>query len=135
MADVIVDDAGGALPVGVVFAPEAGLGERGRVRVFGIHREGFLFLGGQALAVGWQSPRGPSHVWDGCVCVLLALSVGQTTRPESSPVGIFTPRSEFARREGGVGLGGVLYARWVVHRERRADRRPGGQVAVAVTLP
>lgn len=60
VAGVVVDQAA---RVGVVFARDTGLGARGRARVLGVHREGCFFLGGQALALGCQSRRGPSYVW------------------------------------------------------------------------
>ncbi|MGP4083786.1 hypothetical protein [Streptomyces sp. KR55] len=79
---VVGEAAGVGVPVRVPVAGYAGLGVRGHARVLRIHREVLFFLGGQALALGWQSRRGPSHV---CGCV--ALSVGETTGPESSRVG------------------------------------------------
>jgi hypothetical protein len=89
---VVVDEAtaGTGLP-GTGFVGRTGrntgLGARGRARVLRIHREALFFLGGQALALGLQSRRGPSHV---CCCV--APSVGQATGTESSPVGDVHPR-------------------------------------------
>lgn len=40
-----------------------GLRGRGRARLLGSHGEGSFFLDDQALAVGWQSRRGPKYVW------------------------------------------------------------------------
>ncbi|MFD4648630.1 hypothetical protein [Streptomyces sp. NPDC058441] len=42
-----------------------GLGARGRVKLLISHREAF-FLGGQALALGCQSRRGPFYVLELC---------------------------------------------------------------------
>ncbi|BET48864.1 hypothetical protein RGQ21_38460 [Kitasatospora aureofaciens] len=63
VADVVVDDARERLLVGVVFARCSGRGARVGVRVLGSHREGSDFLGGQALALGSHSRRGPTYVW------------------------------------------------------------------------
>lgn len=49
-----------------------GLGARGRVKLLISHREGLFFLGGQALAVGCQSRRGPF-----CVLELFRVALGE----------------------------------------------------------
>lgn len=80
VAGVVVNQAGvGVPPVRVLLCGNPGVGVRGHVRVLRIHQEGSDFLGGQALALGLPSRRGPSHV---CGCV--ALSVGQAMAAESS---------------------------------------------------
>jgi hypothetical protein len=77
---VVVHQAGVEVPpVRVFLSGNPGVGVRGHVRVLRIHQEVGAFLGGQALALGLPSRRGPSHV---CGCV--ALSVGQARAPESS---------------------------------------------------
>ena len=67
VAGVVV---GESARVRVVFARGTGLGAWGRARVLRIHREALFFLGGQALALGLPSRRGPSHVCGGVVVVL-----------------------------------------------------------------
>jgi hypothetical protein len=62
LGEVIADDREAGVVAGVV-VDEAAQGARGRARVLGIHREASLFLGGQALALGLPSRRGPSHIW------------------------------------------------------------------------
>ena len=76
VAGVVVDETA---RVGMGFARVTGLGAGGRARVLGIHREAAFFLGGQALALGLQSRRGPLHV-----CGRVAVSVGQATGLKSS---------------------------------------------------
>jgi hypothetical protein len=85
VADVVVEETAagvGPSPVRGFVGDRTGLGVRGRARVLGVHQEAPNFLGGQALALGLPSRRGPSHV---CGCV--ALSVGQARGCESSRVG------------------------------------------------
>ncbi|MEU1848281.1 hypothetical protein ABZ499_03070 [Streptomyces sp. NPDC019990] len=72
VAGVVVLEAADVLgrarpPLRVLVARNAGRGVRGHARVLGTHREGLIFLGGQALALGLPSRRGPSHV---CGCVV-----------------------------------------------------------------
>jgi hypothetical protein len=66
---VVCETNSGCRPVPLVrvFVGDVpGLGARGRGNVACIHREGLVFLGGQALALGLPSRRGPSYV---CGCV------------------------------------------------------------------
>jgi hypothetical protein len=52
-----------AVPLVRVFVGgKPGLGGRGHARVFRVHQEVGAFLGGQALALGLPSRRGPSYV-------------------------------------------------------------------------
>lgn len=60
----VVSGAAGRPCVGLT-AANGGPGGRGHAKVLGVHREALFFLGGQALASGLQSRRGPSHV---CCC-------------------------------------------------------------------
>jgi hypothetical protein len=89
VAGVVVPEAAArvGLPlVRVVVGGKPGPGARGRARVLRIHQEGPNFLGGQALALGLQSRRGPSHV---CGCV--AVSVEPARGRRSSRVGNVHP--------------------------------------------
>ncbi|GGP53056.1 hypothetical protein GCM10010287_19810 [Streptomyces variabilis] len=70
---VVLEPAGAVGPAGVRVACNPDVGARGRARVLRIHQEGPFFLGGQALALGLPSRRGPSHVCGrgGALCVAL----------------------------------------------------------------
>ena len=111
VAGVVVDQAaaGVARRFGWFLPRNPGVGARGRARVLRIHREAVLFLGGQALALGLPSRRGPSYVC-GCCGVAAALSVGAGNRLRNpAELAMFTRESEAAcRAGGGVGFGGVL---------------------------
>lgn len=106
LGEMVADDreAGGVR--GVDVGDAAGiqrLGARGRARVLGTHREARFFLGGQALALGLQSRRGPSHV---CGCGRSGRAYASEPGRNPAELGITTLPGDQGCCGGSVGRGG-----------------------------
>lgn len=106
VADVVVGDA--AALRRVAFPVVTGLGVRAHASVLDTHREAVLFLGGQALASGLPSRRGPTYVGSDVVCRAERRS---SNPPYGQPIWAYSLKRvsvASAGRRGGVRFGFFL---------------------------